>query len=992
MNNKKLLIYMVIILAIDSTSLLNINNYENAIHTNKNSIDEEKNISIKLLSSPPIDSSWIVIDTSATTAVSLDYIINNYIAQGKTKFYIKDGTYNLNDSIRINLKDVIVCGQSKEHTKIVQLNTGKNNIEVTADNVHVQNLTINNEHGEIAFTAKDSDYVTLEDCIIYGSPNNSAVAFWGRTGVNDIDAVNNNNLTSNNIIRGNTVHSSSTKTKDGLTFMKQKNGILENNTLIGSRIAFYLCRDSDVNSNIIKNSSSGGIRVTVPAYDNKIFNNTIDNTLESGISVVRNDSSATGITYRASNIQIISNNITNSRYFGIEIANLSNSSIYGNTISNIDFDGIYLLYADNLNVNNNIISNIGLTTNGVHSKLFGWDENLNSGIFIDYSVCNSSIDSNEITNPYNKCIHGIRMQSGGSNLQNSIINNTIAGNFSTGIDATTNSPENTYIYGNNINLNTTSAPANLTAVSSADNITLSWDPVTGITDYQLEVDGIIISNITSTSYVNTSLINNTTHKYRVRATGGNWSPFVTATTLQADAPTLTAIPDITNIKLNWNSVAGAAEYEIERDGNIIDTITSTNYISTGLTSNSSYNYRVRSVGGKWSSMITTTTLQDPPVISPVQPNTTTGPSVIIDPHPNSTTTGSSVTIDPNPHNTTTGSSVTIDPGPHSTTTGSSATIKPDPHSTTTGPSVTIKPDPHSTATGSSPVITPTKTRRTSKSSKSKIPFITLSTPQLPAPTNIATVSSVNNIMISWNSVLGSTGYEIEVNGKIINTEANISYMNTGLISNTTYKYRVRSIGGIWSDYIIATTLPLSIQPPNLTIQLVPNSEDTTSTPEARITSPETPSPKLEQLINLEKDLFEPTEPTEPVLIPTNITATCQVDSITINWDVVSGAIGYEIEVDGEIVDNENNTSYVHANLTSNTTHSYRVRINGMTWSELQTVRTLSENNIDTNKDDSSINIDSVKNTKFFTALAIILAFLSVGFITLKKFLRGSIKP
>jgi len=878
LNKKKLFIYLFIFLAVDSSMILNINRinpYENVFNNDRNSIENRKKLQVKLLSNFTIDSSWVVIDTTTTAKTALDDVINQYITHGNTKFYIKDGVYNLNNSIKVNLQNVIIHGESKEKTQIIQPNVGNNNIEVTADNVQVSNLTIDNKQGEIAFVSKDSDKVTLEDCIIYGSPNNSAVAFWGKTVVNDIDAVENNNLCSNNIIQRNTIYSHlSGNLKDGLVFMKQKNGTIINNTILGNRIAFYLCRNSEVSSNTIENSDTNGIRFTVPAYDNKISNNTIDNTLASGICVVRSDSGITPSSYRASNITISNNTITNSRYFGIEISNLKDSTITNNTINQIDFDGIYLLYSDTLTVKQNKIYDIGLATATNGRKLWAWDENLNSGIFIDYSVCNSFLDYNEITNNYNNCLYGIKIQSGGLNLNNLITYNTITGDFSTGIDANTGHPEYTIIQNNLVNLNLIPAPTNLTTVSSLDNITLSWDPVVGATDYEIDIDGNVISNITSTSYVSTGLASNNSYKYRVRATGGNWSNFVTATTLPAVPP-----------------------------------------------SN--------------------------PVIIPAPNNTTTGSSVVIIPAPSNTTTGSSVVIIPAPSNTTTGSSVVI-------------------------------------------IHTPTK-----KTNASSVVTI-------PAPSNITTIAFVDKIKISWDPLLGSTGYEIEVNGNVINSGTKTSYINTGLISNNSYSYRVRTIGGNWSNFVTATTLPalpphtvIIPAPTNITkassVEIIPapTLEDTPQLQEVTISSLATLRPKSERLVNLEKTS---PEPTQSILIPTNIKATSQFDSITINWDTVLGVTGYEIEADGKIVDNGNNTSYVNTGLTSNTNHSYRVRIKGMEWSEILSVNTLSKNNIDENKENNIIEskfsiFNFIKNMKTYKVVATIITFLLACSLVLKKFLK-----
>ena len=68
------------------------------------------------------------------------------------------------------------------------------------------------------------------------------------------------------------------------------------------------------------------------------------------------------------------------------------------------------------------------------------------------------------------------------------------------------------------------------------------------------------------------------------------------------------------------------------------------------------------------------------------------------------------------------------------------------------------------------------------------------------------------------------------------------------------------------------------------------------------------------------------------LVPQNIKTTATENSIIVNWDAIVGATGYEIEVDGNVIDNGMNTSYTQNNLASNSNHNYRVRIKNGQWS------------------------------------------------------------
>ncbi len=59
--------------------------------------------------------------------------------------------------------------------------------------------------------------------------------------------------------------------------------------------------------------------------------------------------------------------------------------------------------------------------------------------------------------------------------------------------------------------------------------------------------------------------------------------------------------------------------------------------------------------------------------------------------------------------------------------------------------------------------------------------------------------------------------------------------------------------------------------------------------------------------------------------PKNVKATASRNSISVYWDMVPGATGYDIEVDGVNVVSVTETSYTHNNLGYNEEHKYRVR-------------------------------------------------------------------
>jgi hypothetical protein len=145
-------------------------------------------------------------------------------------------------------------------------------------------------------------------------------------------------------------------------------------------------------------------------------------------------------------------------------------------------------------------------------------------------------------------------------------------------------------------------------------------------------------------------------------------------------------------------------------------------------------------------------------------------------------------------------------------------------------------------------------------------------PETPVITETSTTQSA--ITINWDVVDKATGYEIEADGKTINTGINTMYTDEGLNPDTMHKYRIRAVnkGGSseWSAYKEISTLP------------------------------------------------------NPPEIPENLAGKSTMKNITLSWEVPDRAEGYELEIDGRIIQVETNT-YTHEGLSTNTSHKYRIR-------------------------------------------------------------------
>ena len=158
----------------------------------------------------------------------------------------------------------------------------------------------------------------------------------------------------------------------------------------------------------------------------------------------------------------------------------------------------------------------------------------------------------------------------------------------------------------------TTVPQNVKATAGDKKVTITWSAVSGATKYRLQrTTGSSWSTIvypTTTSYVDTSVTNGTTYKYRVLAyVNGAWSSassVVSATPFNATPQNVKATAGDKSVKLTWTAVSGATKYRVQRlNGSTWSTIsypTTTSYTDTSVANGTTYKYRVLAyVNGAW---------------------------------------------------------------------------------------------------------------------------------------------------------------------------------------------------------------------------------------------------------------------------------------------------------------------------------------------------------------------------------------------------------
>ena len=327
----------------------------------------------------------------------------------------------------------------------------------------------------------------------------------------------------------------------------------------------------------------------------------------------------------------------------------------------------------------------------------------------------------------------------------------------------------------------------------------------------------IVGSQTGTTHLDTGLSSGTTYTYRVRATndGGTVLDEDEATTPGPSPPPepptgLTAREvSASAIQVSWNAVSGADRYEIQKQqeggswGVAVDVGSATSYRATGLRSNTSYLFQVRTIDGSETSGWTS-----PPASATTEPE--------VEPPTGLRANGISSSAIRVRWNAVQGADrydIRWQRGSGSwgapEDAGSGTSYRAGGLRSNTNYSFEVRTvDGSRTSDWSSSADATTWPRPTPP-------------PEVRRPTGLtATAVSWSEVEVSWTAVSGADSYDIQRMesggswGDTVDAGAGTSYSYTGLTMNTEYSIRVRTVDGSrtsgWTASVSATT---EVQPP-----------------------------------------------------------------------------------------------------------------------------------------------------------------------------------
>lgn len=497
-------------------------------------------------------------------------------------------------------------------------------------------------------------------------------------------------------------------------------------------------------------------------------------------------------------------------------------------------------------------------------------------------------------------------------------------------------------------------PSNLSGKASDEAITVTWDPVSGATSYDLEIDDSLITGVTNLKYTHAPVEPASVHVYRIRANNddghSDWSQPITVNVKPSVPAYEEGAVSSSSVLIRWAPAQGAVRYEVEVDGVNFSVGEERQFDHQGLAPGTEHSYRVRAwsgeVPGEWSLLKRVITWPKTPAnVQAVTVNSTTV-EVTWD-----TVTGAS------------GYELEVD-----------------------GAVLTGDLNTAYRHTGLSPNTTHTyRVRAWNAGGVGEWSSPVTKTTGLGQPQNIASYAMENAIQLKWDPVDGATGYEVLVDGVLLNNGSSTQFEHTGLEPFSRHVYRVRatSMAGIgdWSEAVssltsLGTPRIIDIQSSGAQIDFTWNevtgaagyeveadgviiSTGTEVSYSHKNLQPNTSHTYRVRAINGEVNgewsnwSSLATKATSPK-IPSNVTAAATTTGITLTWDKVMGAISYDVEIDGQVVPGVTDAKYVHGGLDPNTMHTYRVSARGYggysPWSEKILKATLPELTIDVGQD------------------------------------------
>lgn len=540
---------------------------------------------------------WKTIQKAATTMVSGDTV------------NIKQGTYtgavNPVNSGTASARITYKAFPGHEHLAIMNGNGGFNIIAksyITVSGLRVQNQTTSNT----IYMEGPGSNITISGCRTFDTIGSGINAFGAPYNPSVWDTVSPGSLLTDILIENNIIE------------LANNGGFGENITLVYGVDRFEV-RGNELFSNASMNNSFGGegIDAKQGVRNGKIHNNYIHELRRIGIYI-------DGSNWYATDIEVYNNHLRNTlvnQASGIIISKerpggtVDGIKVYNNIIYGWGRDGIDVFRhpgdTDGLNMRNVTISNNTTYNNGAESGHGG------GGVAITFPSANNIVCTNNIAFG-NIDFQLIFTTTGTGNVNsNNLVTNPLWVN-SAGGDFHLQSTSSAINTGTSVGAPATDFDGVARPQGPGFDIGAFEFTVATPTTYRLKralTSGgpytvITPTNFSSTSFIDTGVVNGTNYRYVVTANtqngesvNSNEVSLTPASQAAPAVPTLSGTAGNGQVSLAWNASAGAVDYRVKRGTasggpySVVATVTTTSFNHTGLTNGQTGYYVVSARNG-----------------------------------------------------------------------------------------------------------------------------------------------------------------------------------------------------------------------------------------------------------------------------------------------------------------------------------------------------------------------------------------------------------
>ncbi|WP_068500238.1 fibronectin type III domain-containing protein [Paenibacillus kribbensis] len=414
---------------------------------------------------------------------------------------------------------------------------------------------------------------------------------------------------------------------------------------------------------------------------------------------------------------------------------------------------------------------------------------------------------------------------------------------------------------------------------------LTWDKIANAETNVLKRNDSIIYQGADSTFTDTGLSPLTDYKYTLIARNKNGETSAVEKIEKTNAlvlPTpaiIVTTATTSSITLDWDDVAGATFYELQRDGITVYSGSESKLTdNTGLAAATTYTYTLvakSSVGESSPASVQVKTADPTPTTpapaTPATPTNLTGAATTtsIKLSWNTADNAESYELKRDEQVVYSGNELTYTDANLTASTSYTYTLVAKNGTGESSPaSVQVKTaDP-----------TPTDPTPTD-------PTPTTPAPATPAtPTNLTGTATPTSIKLSWNAADSAENYELKRDGQVVYSGNDLTYTDTGLTASTSYTYTLVAKNGT------GESSPASVQ--------VKTADPTPTDPTPTTPAPATPA------------------------TPANLTGTATTTSIKLSWNAADNAESYELKRDGQEVYTGSDLTYTDTGLTASTSYTY----------------------------------------------------------------------